>query len=149
MRKPILITTAFVAAAVLCIAAAPARADETPKLDEQNIKLSPVALPIVVDGQVINYVFVTVQVDLTPSADVITLREKEPDFRDALVREGHRAPFVLKTDYNHLDDARLKAVMFRDAGAIIGARWVKGIEVLSETPQHFIRKPRENPSVSP
>lgn len=132
------------AAVVMVLSAATARADDdAPKGDDQTVKLSPVALPIVVDGRIVNYIFTTVQIDLTPSADVIALRAKEPNFRDALVREGHRNPFVIPNDYNRLDDARLKAVLYRDAGAIIGARWVKGVEVLSETALHFV--PRQAP----
>ena len=134
---------AAAAAALLALSAASARADEAPpKADDQTVKLSPVALPIVVNGRIVNYVFTDVQIDLTPSADVIALRAKEPDFRDALVREAHRTPFVLANDYNHLDEARLKAVLARDAGAIVGARNIKGVEVLSATPQHFVPRPK-------
>jgi len=112
------------------------------KPDEQSVRLSPVGLPIIVDGRLVNYVFVTLVVDLTPGADVIALREKEPDFRDALVREAHRNPFVLPGDYNHLDETRLKAVMFRDASAIAGPHMIRGIEIQNEQAQHFIRAPK-------
>ncbi len=40
--------------------------------------LSPVALPIVWNGQVVNYVFVTAKVMLTWHADEFALRDKEP-----------------------------------------------------------------------
>jgi hypothetical protein len=123
-------------------------ADAPPKPDDQSVKLSPVGLPIIVDGRVVNYVFVTVVVDLTPGADVIALREKEPDFRDALVREAHRSPFVLPGDYNHLDQAKLKAAMFRDASAIAGPHAVRGIEVQNEQSQHFIHAPKPAQPVS-
>jgi len=140
---------ASLAAGLLVLAASPAwSADEPAKPVDEAVKLSPVGLPIVVDGRVINYIFVTVVVDLTPGADVIALREKEPDFRDALVREAHRSPFVLPGDYNHLDQVKLKAVMFRDATAIAGPHLIKGIEVQNEQAQHFIRAPKPVPPAS-
>jgi hypothetical protein len=105
---------------------------------EQAVTLSPVALPIVVGNRLANYVFVTAKVLLTPQADVFTLRDKEPYFRDALVRDAHRTPFVLKNDYNHLDDARLKAALYRDACAIVGRANVAGVQIVSETPQHWL-----------
>jgi hypothetical protein len=79
-----------------------------------------------------------VKVDLSPSANAMALREKEPTFRDALVRDAYRTPFVTPGNYNHLDEVRLKTVFFRDATAIAGAGQVKGIEVLNQTAQHFI-----------
>ena len=134
---------ATLAAAALVLAATPVWAADAPaKPDDESVKLSPVGLPIIVDGRLVNYVFVTVVVDLTPNADVIALREKEPDFRDALVREAHRTPFVLPGDYNHLDQAKLKVVMFRDATAIAGGHVIKAIEVQNEQAQHFVRAPK-------
>jgi len=131
--KLFLIVVAFSAFTVSAKAA-----DTPPKVDDQSVKLSPLALPIVVDGRVLNYVFVTVKVDLSPSANAMALRDKEPTFRDALVRDAYRTPFVTPGNYNHLDEARLKAVFIRDATAIAGAGQVRGIEVLNQTPQRFI-----------
>jgi hypothetical protein len=123
--------------------AAPAFADSAAKPDDdQTVTLSPVALPIVVDGQVLNYVFVTARVLLTPRADQMALRDKEPFFRDALVRDAHRTPFVLPHDYNHVDEGKLQRALYRDAVAIAGPGNVRGIDVISQTPQHFIRAPQ-------
>jgi hypothetical protein len=136
-------------ACLIAAFAAPAfAADEPPKPDDQSVKLSPLALPIVVEGHVVNYVFVTVKVDLAPSANAMALRDKEPTFRDALVRDAYRTPFVTPGNYNHLDEARLKAVFFRDATEIAGAGQVRGIEVLNQTPQHFLRPQTPAPAVS-
>ncbi len=56
-----------------------------------------VALPIIVDGQLINYVFCSIRLDLYPNAD--GAKAKEEFFRDDLVRLGHRSPFTRKDDY--------------------------------------------------
>jgi hypothetical protein len=127
------------AVAAMTLLAGPVWAADGDQQDmEQAVTLSPVALPIVVGNRLANYVFVTAKVLLTPQADVFTLRDKEPYFRDALVRDAHRTPFVLKNDYNHLDDARLKAALYRDACAIVGRANVAGIQIVNETPQHWL-----------
>ena len=108
---------------------------------EDAVLLSPVALPIVVDGRLANYIFVTVKVVLTPSADSLSLRDKEPYFRDALVRAAHRTPFVLANDYNHIDVARLRSVMLREASAITGQNIVRDVVIVEQTPQHHLASP--------
>jgi len=101
----------------------------------QNVSMAPVALPIVVDGKLVNYVFVTIRIDLAPLANTTKLREKEPYFRDALVRAAHRTPFTLPGDLTKIDEVRLKAVMLREAQAIAGAGAVRGVVVLSQAPK--------------
>lgn len=108
----------------------------------QYVDLAPVALPIVLNGRLINYVFVQVRINLTPSADSPKIREKEPWFRDALVRAGHRTPFTKSTDYTVIDEARMKASLMREAGAIVAARNLLSITLVSQTPKQRSRLPR-------
>lgn len=140
MRRPAdrLRPRVLAALAVLLLApAAAARAAEPAAAPpDQSVTLAAVALPLVFDGQVVNYVFVTAKLLLTPGADASALRDKEPFFRDALVRAAHRSPFVRPGDYNHLDDAKLKAALFRAATIIAGPGKIQGVAVLNETPQH-------------
>jgi hypothetical protein len=145
MLKPLLILVAG-----LALLAGPASAaDEKPaKAVGQYVDLQPVALPIVVKGVLLNYVFVYVRVNLTGGADVQKLREKEPYFRDALVRDAHRAPFVLASDFEKIDDKRLIATMMRDAVAIAGPGVVQSITLVSQTPQHRVRMPAPGPATS-
>jgi hypothetical protein len=138
MFRQFLLALAFVG---LAVAPAWAESSAAPG-DDQSVTLSPVALPIVVDGRVINYVFVTAKVLLKPRADQIVLRDKEPYFRDALVRDAHRSPFVLPHDFNRIDEGKLKAALYRDAAAIAGPANIQGIVVVSQTPQHFVRQPQ-------
>jgi hypothetical protein len=119
---------ALIASLPLALIAGAARAQA--KAAGQYVDLAPVAMPIVVDGRLINYVFVYIRIDLTASADAIRLRDKEPYFRDALVRMGHRTPFILRTDYTRLDEARLKAAFFQAATSIAGPGMVASVEIL-------------------
>ena len=127
------------------ILAPTAKAAETPAKGAQvgqYVDLQPVGLPIVVKGDLLNYVFVNVRVNLTAGADVQKLREKEPFFRDALVREAHRTPFVLASDYEKIDQPRLIAALMRMTSAIAGPHIVQSITILSETPQRRVARPR-------
>jgi hypothetical protein len=96
----------------------------------QYVDLAPVAMPVAMNGRLINYVFVYVRINLTPSADMPRLRDKEPYFRDALVRAGHRTPFTRFDDYTRLDEARLKATLYQSAVAIAGPGAIASIEIL-------------------
>lgn len=101
----------------------------------QYVDLAPVALPVVVRGRVINYIFLKVRLNLTLSADATKLRTKEPYFRDALVRAAHRTPFTDPKSYVRIDEARLKAVLLKEAGLIAGPRNFLGVSIESQTPK--------------
>lgn len=138
--------TAAVALLALPAAAAAAAAPATP---EHTVLMSPVALPVVANGRVVNYVFVTLRLGLARNADSARLREMEPFFRDALVRAGHRTPFVRPDTYAALDDPRLKQSLLRDAAAIAGPGQVVSVEVIREQPQHVDGLPRPGAAQKP
>ena len=108
----------------------------------QYVDLAPVALPIVVEGQLINYVFVSTRLQLTASADAAKLRAKEPFFRDALVRAAHTTPFTNPSDYTVVDVARLQAVLLREATVIAGGKGIKAAVVMSQTPKRRMGLPK-------
>lgn len=112
-----------------------------------TVLMSPVALPIVVDGRLVNYVFVTLRLGLLPTGDIPRLRAKEPYFRDALVRAAHRTPFVRNDNYAAIDDVRMKATLMREAAAIVGPGMVISVQILKELPQHIdgLPKPKTGP----
>jgi hypothetical protein len=132
-----MIRLAAAMAVLFSLGAVQAGAAEPPKpapADTQYVDLAPVALPIVVEGRLINYVFVTVRLQLTASADAAKVRAKEPFFRDALVRAAHREPFTDPSDYTAIDAVRLRAVLLREATAIAG-KSVKAAVIVSQTPK--------------
>jgi len=119
---------ALIAALPLALAAGAALAQE--KEAGQFVDLAPVAMPIVVGGRLVNYVFVYIRINLTPAANLAALRDKEPYFRDALVKLGHRTPFTRPDDYTKLDEARLKAALFQASVAIAGPGAIASIQIL-------------------
>ena len=135
---------ALLALAPALLAATAAQASEPAKKESagQYVDLSPIALPVVVNGRLINYVFVSLRLNLSSSADSVKLRAKEPWFRDAMVRAGHRTPFTNPKNYLVLDEARLKSTLRREAGAISGARNFTSAAVLSMTPKQRSGLPR-------
>ena len=98
----------------------------------QYIDVSPVALPVTLGSRVVNYIFVGVRLNLSAMANVQKLREREPFFRDALVRAGHRSPFTAKSDFTSIDVERLKAVMLKDA-VRLGGKDIQSVAVMSQT----------------
>jgi hypothetical protein len=127
MRK---ILSLVVAAVALTVLVRPALAAEKGKEPTgQWVDLSSVALPIVTEGKVRNYVFISVRVDLAVQADAQTWRDKEPYFRDALMRLGYRTPFTLAGDLQHLDEPALKRAMMVEAAKITGPHVVTAIEI--------------------
>lgn len=130
--------------AAVALAAAPALAAEKPegKGDVgQYVDLQPVGMPIVVNRQLVNYVFVYVRINLTSGANVSRLREKEPFFRDALVRTGHRTPFTLPGDLGAVDVPKLTAALMREASAIAGPGQIRSVVVTSQAPRRRARVP--------
>jgi hypothetical protein len=126
-----------------CAAEAAEKKDKTNEGVGQYVDLAPVALPIVTpDGQLINYVFVTVRILLTATANATAWRAKEPYFRDALVRAAHRTPFTSAKNFVSIDEAKMKAALIREAGAIGGAKDIKGVAILSQAPKRTTNLPK-------
>jgi len=125
------------------------RAAEKAKAVGQYVDLQPTALPIVVDGKLVNYVFVHVRMNLSNGADLIRLRTREPFFRDALVREGHRSSFLIAGDWQKVDELKLAAVMMRYGESIAGPGAVTSVAVTSQVPQRRLMPPRAAPAGPP
>ena len=132
----------LIAPLLILAGGAHAAEEKKPLAVGQYVDLQPTAMPIVVDGQLVNYVFVYVRVNLKSGADVVKIREKEPFFRDALVRDAHRTPFLIPGDWQKVDEAKLIAAMTREAIAITGPGVVASVAVTSQTPQKRVMPPR-------
>lgn len=124
----------LLATALALVAAAPALADGS--VPGQYVDTSPVALPVAENGLMKNYVFVSLRLNLRAGVDPTMVREKEPYFRDALVRAAHRRPFSVPGDMTRVDEAQIRAVVFRQAAAIVGPGVVTSVTFASPpTPQ--------------
>lgn len=134
---------------LLAPAAAASESPAPPKQVGQYVDLAPVGLPIVASNQLVNYVFVYVRVNLVSGVDTSKWREKEPYFRDALVRAGHRTPFTVPGDYQTIDTVKLTQTLYRDATAITGPGVIKSVVVSSQAPRWRARKVTATPAAAP
>ena len=126
---------------LLLLLSGPARAADRPE-PAHYVDLSPLALPVIVQHRVRNYIFVYVRLHLTKQADPTIWQDKEPYFRDALVRAAHRTPFSLPDDWTRLDEAALRRSLFAEATKITGPNVITSVEVLKSTPQRRTLAPR-------
>ncbi|HEX8233109.1 MAG TPA: hypothetical protein VF559_07185 [Caulobacteraceae bacterium] len=106
-----------------------------------TLLMSPLPLPVVSEGRLVNYVYVNLRLTLSPGADAEKLREKEPYFRDALVRAAHRTRLAPPGDNNKVDEAKLRAVILAESVRIAGRGAVTGVQVLRAQPQRQVRNP--------
>ena len=145
----------FAAVALALLLVGPAVAYEEKKAVDAPpaLDLTPVGLPIVWEGKLINYVFVTLHMPLSPHADAAKIRDKAQYFRDAIVRAAHRTPFVRPWDFTHIDRPAVMAVMMREGARIAGPGAILRVEITDETPQRrtgLPQKPRPvTPGISP
>ena len=131
----------------LVVTAGVARAAEDDKKDvaPQTIQMEAVALPIIVKGALLNYIFVSIKLELAPKADGALVRSKEQFFRDDLVRFGHRDPFVRADDYNRVDEAKVRAELLRFAPSIVGKGVLTNAVITKQVSQKNVATPRQGP----
>lgn len=100
-----------------------------------SLGIAGVGLPVISGGRIRNYVFVSLRLHLGGSATPESMRLKEAYLRDALVRAGHRTPFVVEDDWTRIDAAAMSASLMRSAASIAGRGAVTRIEVISQAPR--------------
>lgn len=122
------------ATAVLSAVAPSALAEEAPS-GGQSLNMPGVGLPVITGGRLRNYVFVSLRLHLGGSATPETMRTKEAFLRDALVRAGHRTPFVVADDWTRIDAAAVSASLMRSAATIAGRGAVTRVEIVSQAPR--------------
>ncbi|WKL56508.1 hypothetical protein Q1W73_12520 [Asticcacaulis sp. ZE23SCel15] len=117
-----------------------AHASSAPKKEEAEagppyVRLSSVAIPVFENQSVVNYIFLTVRLNLTAKADVNKLREKEPYFRNQLMQAAYKTSFALPDKSDTLDEARFKKVMIGEFSQVSGAGMIQSIEILDQNPK--------------
>ncbi|MBU1326316.1 MAG: hypothetical protein KJ676_13880 [Alphaproteobacteria bacterium] len=103
--------------------------------EEASVSIAGVGLPVIADGRLRNYVFVTLRLHLARGANAAVIRNKDAFFRDALVRAAHRTPFTVADDWTRLDPRTLAAALMQASTRIAGARQVARVEIVSQSPR--------------
>jgi hypothetical protein len=148
IRPPRITRRALLLAPLALLAVTPALASSPKKKEGEGeakadpvIKLQPLALPIIIDGRLVNYVFVQLNVTLKTGIPTTVFEGKEPMLRDAVVREAHTRPFTRPDSYVALDETRLKASVLREINGLIGPGKVALVTVVKQTPRNFVPPP--------
>jgi len=130
-RRTLLAAATFAAAQASTAHAGPKGGAAPPP----SLNMAGVGLPVIADGRVRNYVFVSLRLHLGAGKTPEQMRAKEPWFRDALIKAGHRTPFVIANDWTRLDEAALSASLLRACNAIAGRGAVTRVEIVSQAPR--------------
>lgn len=89
------------------------------------------AVPVVRDGQLVNYLFVSVRVEVAQGVDLWRTRERAQFLRDALVRASHAHDLAAADDDNALNEARALEVYRAAAIQALGERAVGAISIVA------------------
>lgn len=148
MTAPSAFTRRFLVAAALLAMAGPALASAPPKKKEgeaaapdPTVKLQPIAVPIIVGGKLLNYVFVNMTLKMAAAVPVTVMDGQEPLLRDAVVKAAHRTPFTAPDTYSEVDAVKLKAVVMREAATLVGKGKVVSVEITKQIARKQIPHP--------
>jgi hypothetical protein len=89
------------------------------------------AVPVVRDGQLVNYLFVSIRIQITQSVDLWRTRERAHFLRDALVRASHANDLVDPNDSNALNETRALEVYRAAAIQALGENAVGPITIVA------------------
>lgn len=90
-----------------------------------------VAVPVVRDGRLVNYLFVSIRFEIAPGVDLWRTRERAHFLRDALVRACHANQLASAADNNVLDEARAIAVFRQAAAQALGPNAIGRVSIIS------------------
>lgn len=89
------------------------------------------AVPVVRNGELVNYLFVSIRIEISPRVDLWRTRERAQFLRDALVRASHANDLSDPNNINALNEARAIAVYRQAAVASLGQQAVGGVTIVS------------------
>lgn len=102
-----------------------------PELSSRSMDAPYLAVPVVRDGYLANYLFVSVRVEIAQGVDLWRTREQAHILRDALVRASHAEDLSDPNDPNALNQARAVEIYRAAAVAALGARAVGGVSIVA------------------
>lgn len=89
------------------------------------------AVPVVRDGQLVNYLFVSVRFEIAQGVDLWQTREQAHFVRDALVRAGHAHDLASPDDTDTLNQTRAIEVFRAAAARVLGERAISRVSIVS------------------
>ena len=126
MRMPPIIIIAFLAATIV----APAYAEEESGKPAEiiDIELPVLIAPMVVNGRLEGYAYLTISLTPSSAAHIFELRSKVPYLQDAFLREVNHGTIVKASDPKAVDTDALKARLMARMRAIVPPDWVSAFK---------------------
>ncbi|GEM_PF-4176838 len=106
---------------------APAEVDDSPRL----VDLPIIVAPVIVDGELFNYAFVSTRLTIADGHDPWEVREQIAYLRDAMLRDAHTYPVNVPDHSGEIDPESAKRVWTASADRVLGAGVVENVEVLA------------------
>lgn len=140
-------------AAAFALADAPAWASEKKKEGEgqaldPTYKLGSMTIPIIVNGRIVNYVFVALTLKLALGTEVESFKDREPELRDAIVRAAYKTPFTRTDTWKEVDGPRLTSFVMGQCAALFGKGKVASVEIVKQIPRQQLMPPQPNAAQS-
>jgi len=151
LSKGLIVLTALSGAVVLSaltLVETPALAAPAPGPAGSTLYMSTVGVPIISGGRLVNYILVRLSLNLKPGTDVSRMTEKEPYFREALVRLAYHTHLNPANSLNKVDPAVVSAKMLPLCQAVAGPV-VTGVEVKYQEPEKWLDPPASAAAPAP
>ncbi|MFN3462846.1 MAG: hypothetical protein ACK4X1_02100 [Terricaulis sp.] len=101
------------------------------QLSSRSMDAPYLAVPVVRDGQLVNYLFVSIRIEVSQGVDLWRTRERAHFLRDALVRASHSNDLTDPNDSNALNEARAIEVYRAAAIQALGENAVGPVTVIA------------------
>jgi len=107
------------------------KAEESGELSSRSMDAPYLAVPVVRNGQLVNYLFVSIRIEIASGVDLWRTRERAHFLRDALVRASHANDLADPRDNNALNEARALEVYRAAAVQALGERAVARVSIVA------------------
>jgi len=101
------------------------------QLSSRSMDAPYLAVPVVREGRLVNYLFVSIRIEISPNVDLWRTRERAHFLRDALVRASHSADLADPANHNALNEARALDVYRAAAVQALGERAVRAVSIVA------------------
>ena len=142
-------------AAALAVTAAPAWASDKKEKKEgegqaldPTYKLGSMTIPIIVNGRIVNYVFVAMTLKLASGTEVESFKGKEPELRDAIVKAAYKTPFVRPDTWKEVDGPKLTGFVKKQCDVLFGKGKVASVEIVKQIPRQQLMPPKPRTTAS-
>jgi hypothetical protein len=108
-----------------------AKGDGGEELSSRSMDAPYIAVPVVREGRLVNYLFVSVRVEIAQGVDLWRTRERAQFLRDALVRASHANDLADPSNNDTLNEPRALEVYRAAAIQALGERAVGQIAIVA------------------